>query len=221
MWSRISIRLSSLRHAELYPAFLVPSVVLYAESMNRFPFLVLLTVCLAFFVPASANAGDEHPQRETQETYTYVFTPSKHVSKGSSCPNHLVRTLHKAGFTGKNLREAWAIAMRESHGKPHAVSATNDIGLFQLNTTTWHGKNWWDRSRLLHAKYSARMAYKISDGGDTWYPWGLTGEGQLSPRAYRAAGWSETQIQSSIVKPYEKYYHMFTDLPRSCRILAR
>ena len=145
--------------------------------------------------------------------------PAAAVTRSSHrrCPNRLARVLKRAGFTGENLAEAWAIATRESHGVPAVVSATGDRGLFQFNTATWDGQRWWDANRLLHARYNARVAYRLSHGGRTWYPWGLDGDGRTNARAYRAAGWSQEQIRSSVTRPYRRNYRLFWSLPRSCR----
>lgn len=94
------------------------------------------------------------------------------------CKNALARTLYKAGFRGTNLREAWAIAMRESGGRARAVSSTHDYGLFQWNYAAWHGQSWWSTGRLLTPDYNARVAFRISRGGKTWYPWDIDGRGR-------------------------------------------
>lgn len=125
------------------------------------------------------------------------------------CKNRLARTLYKAGFRGKNLREAWAIVMRESHGHPRSISRTNDFGLFQINKATWSKQKWWKEHRMLDPHYNARVAYRMSKGGKSWLPWGLDGAGRPNPALYRGAGWSPQQIQQWIVKPYQKYYKQF------------
>ena len=94
------------------------------------------------------------------------------------CANVLAQQLHAAGFTGSRLRTAWAIAMRESHGNAGAISTTGDYGLFQFNRSAWHRAAWWNPTRLLDPAYNARVAWKVSQHGRTWYPWDIGGRGQ-------------------------------------------
>ena len=129
------------------------------------------------------------------------------VPVNASCSDPLVGVLKEAGFQGENLREAWAIAMRESRGRARAVSSTDDWGLFQFNRPTWGGQDWWQGERMLDARYNASVAFELSDGGRTWYPWGLTGSGKVSAGAYGA--WSDQQVRSWILEPYLRFYDQF------------
>lgn len=133
------------------------------------------------------------------------------------CTNRLAVVLYEAGFRKRNHREAWAIAMRESRGRKNAVSHTNDYGIFQFNKATWGDAIWWDEKRLLKRPYNARVAYHMSRGGKTWYPWGLTGKGQPNAQVYRASGWGKKKVKSYILAPYERFYQEYRDLPRECR----
>jgi hypothetical protein len=89
-----------------------------------------------------------------------------------------VNVLHSAGFRGRALKYAYGIVMRESKGHAKAISPTNDYGLFQWNRATWSRAKWWDPVKLLDATYNAAVAYDISQGGRTWYPWDIGGRGQ-------------------------------------------
>lgn len=116
-----------------------------------------------------------------------------------ACKNVLARNLHKAGFRGENLREAWAIAMRESGGRPDAVSATNDHGVFQFNYAAWHKSDWWDTSRLHNRTYNITIAYRLSRGGKTWYPWDISGKGEHLGR------YSSSSTYAAYKNWYKKY----------------
>lgn len=126
-----------------------------------------------------------------------------------SCSNRLANTLYRAGFRGENLREAWAIAMRESHGIEDEISNGVDVGLFQFNYPSWGRQPWWDWNLLLDGEYNARIAFKISKGGSDWAHWGLDGNGNPAPYIYRGVGWSEWRIQNWIVIPYDTYYQQY------------
>lgn len=129
------------------------------------------------------------------------------------CGDWLTRLLSRSGFEDENLREAWAIVMRESGGRADAVSVTNDLGLFQINTATWRKQPWFDREMLLTKRYNATVAHTISRGGTTWYSWGLDGHGRPDARAYVKAGWSNERIIGSIVMPYVQWYAQYPCRP--------
>jgi hypothetical protein len=130
-----------------------------------------------------------------------------------TCGDWLTRLLSTSGFEGEDLREAWAIVMRESGGREDAVSVTGDLGLFQINTDTWRDQDWFDRDLLLKRKYNSKVAYQLSRGGQTWYSWGLDGHGRPDPGAYEKAGWSAERISSHIVVPYIQWYARYPCRP--------
>jgi hypothetical protein len=130
-----------------------------------------------------------------------------------TCGDWLTRLLSRSGFEGEDLREAWAIVMRESGGRADAVSRTNDLGLFQINTATWRSQPWFDRELLLTKRYNATVAHTLSRGGRTWYSWGLDGHGRPDARAYVKSGWSEERIIGSIVMPYVQWYAQYPCRP--------
>lgn len=77
-----------------------------------------------------------------------------------------------AGFTGKNLGIAVAVALAESGGNTDATNSNSnkstDYGLWQINSVHSQllaGKNWRDPNT------NAQMAFSISGGGTNWRPW--------------------------------------------------
>ena len=133
-----------------------------------------------------------------------------HIKK---CGDWLVRLLSKTGFTGENLREAWAIAMRESGGREDAVSSSNDLGIFQINTATWQDQPWFDREALLTREFNAKIGYLLSQGGTSWYSWGLDGHGRPDAGAYVKSGWTEERIVAKIIDPYVLWYARYPCRP--------
>lgn len=115
------------------------------------------------------------------------------------CKNWLVKALHKTGFRGKNLREAWAIVMRESGGREDAISATGDYGMFQFNKAAHGRQKWWNTELMLTREYNAKIAFKISDGGRTWYPWDIDGAGR------HKANYTSKHVYGKYAMWYEKY----------------
>ena len=119
--------------------------------------------------------------------------------KERKCKNWLVRELHHTGFRGKNLMEAWAIVMRESGGRADAISSTGDYGMFQFNRAAWSGQDWWNSNKLLTRGYNAKVAYRISRGGKTWYPWDIDGKG------HHKGAYTSDSTYKAYLKWYNKY----------------
>lgn len=139
----------------------------------------------------------------------------------ASCDNALVLTLREAGFRGENVKEAWAIAMRESNGQPHLGPGHpqfngSDYGLFQFNMPSWGDKEWFDPHLLLDGLYNAKVAFELSDGGRDWLHWGHNGDGTPNFKFYSSI-WSQQQMYNWIVEPFERYSGQFDLLPQECR----
>lgn len=116
-----------------------------------------------------------------------------------TCDDVHARRLYKAGFRGKNHREAWAILMRESGGRPDAISATGDYGVFQFNRAAHSRQDWWDSDRLLTWEYNMQVAFVMSDGGRTWYPWDIDGRGD------HLARYTSASVFGKFREWYDKY----------------
>jgi len=136
----------------------------------------------------------------------------KKKAKKWKCKNQLANWLHAAGFRGMNLREAWAISMRESNGKnvgPGMVQFNgHDYGLFQFNMGAWGGSSWWNTASLLTPKYNAKMAFKLSKGGKSWIPWGMRDHMDFDTQSYSGI-WSSDQFYAWVIEPYQRYYAQY------------
>jgi len=105
-------------------------------------------------------------------------------------PDPLMQYLQRAGFKGQGLKTAWAIAKRESGGRPEAYNpdrstGDNSYGLFQINMLGDMGpsrrKQFGIQSneQLLDPNINAKAAYQMSKGGTDFGAWGI------GPNAYR------------------------------------
>jgi len=102
-----------------------------------------------------------------------------------SCEDVLARRLHREGFRGKNLREAWAIAMRESGGNPgtrYVAIRDDSFGIFQINMigsleSVRNAKfrkyvpGYKSKNDLFDPAVNIRVASFMSQGGDDWSNW--------------------------------------------------
>ena len=103
----------------------------------------------------------------------------------------LKQLLSATGFKGRDLVEAWAIAKKESNGRPLAYNgngSTGDssFGLFQINMLrdlgpdrlAKFGLNY--NSDLLNPVLNAQVAYYMSNGGKDWSSWhGITAKTKI------------------------------------------
>lgn len=117
-------------------------------------------------------------KKETLEKYSNtVYKPSEKLSD-----YQLKELLAAVGFEGKALRTAWAIAKRESNGRPLAYNgnkSTGDssYGIFQINMLGNLGvvrKEKFDlRSNVLlfDPVINAEITYYMTKGGTDWSAW--------------------------------------------------
>lgn len=121
-------------------------------------------------------------KKETLEKYSNtVYKPSEMLSD-----IELKELLAAVGFEGKALKTAWAIAKRESNGRPLAYNGNRNTGdssygIFQINMLGSLGT---DRKEKFNLKsnvllfdptINAEIAYHMSNGGKNWTAWkGLT-----------------------------------------------
>jgi hypothetical protein len=90
--------------------------------------------------------------------------------------------LYEAGFRGSNLKVAWAVAMKESTGRPRSHNdnpntGDNSHGLFQINMIGSLGPARLKQYELDSYKdlfnplLNARIAFQMSNGGKNWSGW--------------------------------------------------
>jgi hypothetical protein len=110
----------------------------------------------------------------------------KYQDAVSLTDRQLKELLHAVGFRGQRLVEAWAVAKKESNGRPMAFNGNvntgdNSYGIFQINMLgalkdgrkEKFGLNF--NSELLNPVINAQVAYHMSNGGENWSAWkGIT-----------------------------------------------
>ncbi len=155
---------------------------------------IVIMVTLFLFPVQPANALIVKPLVKTeaqlkQETLD-VFASTTYKPSEQLTDHELISLLKAVGFEGTNLKEAWAIAKRESNGRPLAYNGNrktgdNSYGLFQINMIDELGK---DRLVLFNEKFglttkaglfdpvtNAEITYYMTNGGEDWSSWkGMT-----------------------------------------------
>jgi len=150
-------------------------------------------LALTVLLPLSQSALAAEPAGPTNDGST-VTTQVKtgldqYRGATSLSDTQLVDLLKLVGFSGKSLRTAWAVVMKESHGHPlshngNASTGDDSYGLFQINMRGSLGSE--RRAKfgiskdadLLDPVTNAQAAYYMTSGGDNFGSWGL------GPNAY-------------------------------------
>jgi hypothetical protein len=145
-------------------------------------------------VPHAALANEEARQAALEPPARQELMPAgvKIIAVESLAaeePKHfyeeeLIEVLKSVGFAGPALKEAWAVAMKESTGNPNAHNQNantgdNSYGLFQINMIGRLGparveKYGLDSYEDLFDPYvNASIAFQMSKEGTNWGPWGI------------------------------------------------
>ena len=129
---------------------------------------------------------------ETPATDKVAFVVSKakkienYENKTNLTDRELKELLSLVGFKGKDLVVAWAIAKKESNGRPLAFNGNHrtgdsSYGMFQINMIDSLGPDRRDKfdlnsnAELFNPVKNAEIAYYMSRGGEDWSSWkGIT-----------------------------------------------
>lgn len=142
--------------------------------------------------PAS-EAGPGGGPNSTSTGSSVSTTGAPSTSGGSATKNitggqkALVGILQQAGFSGEHLKEAWAIAMRESSGRSNAYNGDrstgdNSYGLFQINMIDdleaerdakfkQYVPGYVNKDSLFDPLINAKAAAYMSQKGNNWASW--------------------------------------------------
>jgi hypothetical protein len=127
------------------------------------------------FSPTKAEALTNQQEKQ-------ISALAKYVNADSLTDRQLVELLQAVGFKGQDLKEAWAIAKKESHGNPlshngNRKTGDNSYGLFQVNMLGSMGVDRRDKfnlvsnAELFNPVVNAQIAYHMSGGGKDWSAW--------------------------------------------------
>ena len=121
-------------------------------------------------------------KRETLEKFSNtVYKPSDMLTD-----KELVKLLEAVGFEGQALKMAWAVAKKESNGRPMAYNGNRNTGdssygIFQINMLGNLGVDRKEKFELrsnvllFDPVINAEITYYMTGGGKNWSSWkGLT-----------------------------------------------
>lgn len=110
----------------------------------------------------------------------------KYQDAVSLTDRQLKELLYGVGFRKEGLVKAWAVAKKESNGRPLAFNGNektgdNSYGIFQINMLGMLKESRKDKfginfnSELLNPVINAQVAYHMSNAGEDWSAWhGIT-----------------------------------------------
>ncbi len=142
-------------------------------------------------ITSKNNLSTEQVQKEeTASKEVFLVSKAKKLesfeNKVSLTDVELKELLHLVGFRGQDLVVAWAIAKKESNGRPLAFNGNHktgdsSYGVFQINMIDNLGPDRRDKfdldsnAELFNPVKNAEIAYYMSQGGDDWSSWkGIT-----------------------------------------------
>lgn len=169
---------------------------------------VMLMVVVSSVFANNANASAKNnllKQSALQQSATAhkaVFLVSKaqifkkYQNAGMLSDKDLRTLLQAVGFKGQRLKQAWAVAKKESNGQPikfngNVKTGDSSYGLFQINMIRDLGPvrrakfNLRTNSDLLNPVVNAQIAFHMSNGGQDWSAWhGITPRTKMWMKKY-------------------------------------
>jgi len=165
---------------------------------------IISTLSIVLLVAVSSNAANASIELDSKNNLSLkqaqmqgnaskeVFLVSKakqlesFENKTSLTDIELKELLSLVGFKGKSLVVAWAVAKKESNGRPLSFNGNHktgdsSYGMFQINMIDDLGPDRRDKfdldsnAELFNPVKNAEIAYYMTNGGEDWSSWkGIT-----------------------------------------------
>ena len=163
-----------------------------SDLVHNWTAIVMVTLFLFPVQPATALPAQTLVKTEAQLKQATLnrFSNEHYKTYEQLTDKELVVLLKAVGFSGSGLKKAWAIAKRESHGRPLAYNGNRNTGdssygIFQINMLGQLGIerkekfNLTSNKQLFDPVTNAEITYHMSEGGTNWTAWkGLTPKAQ-------------------------------------------
>jgi len=159
--------------------------------MTSVAYITALTIGIFAVTTLSSNAAvtTPKPPAHKYELMKMANPLEKFEGARKLSQDQLVELLRAVGFKGQALKTAWAVAMRESNGRPVAhndnpSTGDNSYGIFQVNMLGSLGADRREKfglaanADLFDPVTNAKVAFHMTKGGTDWSSWGL------GPNAY-------------------------------------
>jgi hypothetical protein len=151
------------------------------DTMDKVAVFSMYALLIGGLPHAIANASDVETSTMAVQVST-VDPLDKYKGAKELSDTELVDLLSAVGFEGKALKVAYAVAKKESNGRPlahngNANTGDNSYGIFQINMLGSLGEDRRDKFELTTNKdlfdpvTNAQIAYHMSGGGKDWSAW--------------------------------------------------
>jgi hypothetical protein len=164
------------------------------DTIEKIAVFAIYGLLLGGFPYALANASVED---STPVVVTQVPVDPLEKYKGATklSDTDLVGLLSAVGFEGKALKVAYAVAKKESNGRPLAhngdqTTGDNSYGIFQINMIADLGDdrrkkfNLKSNTQLFDPVINAKIAFFMTRGGEDWSSWKIV-PGQNNGERYQ------------------------------------
>ena len=154
------------------------------DTMDKVAVFALYTLLIGGLPHAIANANTADGTTATVqvEVVDAVDPLDKYRGAKELSDTDLVELLRAVGFEGKALKVAYAVAKKESNGRPLAHNGNvntgdNSYGIFQINMLGSLGEDRREKFELKTNKdlfdpvTNAQIAHHMSNGGQDWSSW--------------------------------------------------
>ena len=150
------------------------------ETMDKVAVFSMYALLIGGIPHTLANADEKVPTVTVQEIAVDPLEKYKGAKELSD--RELVDLLRAVGFEGKALKVAYAVAKKESNGRPLAHNGNvntgdNSYGMFQINMLGSLGEDRREKfdlksnKELLDPVTNAQIAHYMSNGGSDWSSW--------------------------------------------------
>ena len=156
-----------------------------SDFVHNTTVIVMITLFLFTnntMIPAQALTVKPKTEVQLKEETLEKYSNTVYKHSEMLTDKELKELLIAVGFEGKALQTAWAIAKRESNGRPMAYNGDRNTGdssygIFQINML---GELGVDRKEKFNLKsnillfdpvINAEITYHMSQGGQNWTAW--------------------------------------------------
>lgn len=164
------------------------------DTIEKIAVLAVYGLVLGTFPQAIANAAAEEPVVQAVQQVP-VDPLEKYKGAKKLSDTDLVELLSAVGFEGKALKVAYAVAKKESNGRPLAHNGNqntgdNSYGIFQINMIADLGAdrrekfNLKSNTQLFDPVVNAKIAFFMTGGGEDWSSWKIV-PGQNNGERYQ------------------------------------
>lgn len=153
-----------------------------SKGLGAMAMTMVLIVVMTVNATGSSQATSEFEDAKDMKSLVKVVTLEDYSKKTSLTDDELKHLLTLVGFKGPALKTAWAVAKKESNGRPLAHNKNvntgdNSYGVFQINMLGSLGEDRREKFSLLsnldlfNPVINSEITFYMTGGGEDWSSW--------------------------------------------------